>query len=581
MKNRILFTFLIFTITILTSCKKEVAEGTQYPTDNKTMGKMVISDNFDWLSGLKGKLTVNFDNPENISTELEYLKIIDKKGNNLYTTRIENGIAVFNINLPYDGEYYVYFPATNDSEMITKTGLMTMTLHNNKYKSGFKSVRGVSNVTSCTTCDNPIENGNMESPDILKNYKIMDESLVPGWRTTASDHRVEIWKSGFLGFTAQEGTQFMEINATMTAALYQELCLEPGSTVNWSVWHRGRGGVNVAVVKIGATVETAQYLATMEDDNDAWGHYTGSYTVPEGQTATVFVFEAVSTASGNNSVGNLIDNFEIECDYDGDGVPDDVDDDPNDPNTAFISYFPTSGKQIVAFEDLWPSLGDFDFNDAVLACNGIFKRNADNELVTSSFSVSIDAIGAGLNNGIGMMLYDENGEEISQDVIDNVNGDAFVDGDNTNGIILTNDIFESIDYRYQNNGIGNTTDSPDTLRFTVNFNAGYKGGITPELYIFRTDNRSHEVHRSIFPGTEIMDQSLFNTDDDNGNFKTETNLPWGMEILTESHFKVAVEKTEILIAYPQFEGWAASGGTQNKTWYLYPDESKVVDIFEQ
>jgi len=170
----------------------------------------------------------------------------------------------------------------------------------------------------------------------------------------------------------------------------------------------------------------------MTDGTSAWGHYTGSYTVPENQTTTFFVFSSVSS-TGGGSYGNFLDNFEIACDYDGDGVPDDEDDEPGDPEIAYKSYFPTSGKQIVAFEDLWPSLGDFDFNDLTMSNQVVMSQNSNFEILSADFKVSIDAIGAGIHNGIGMMLYDGNGQEIPNNIIASISGDVSLDPENTNG----------------------------------------------------------------------------------------------------------------------------------------------------
>lgn len=570
----LLITFVLSAV-LFTSCKKDQTnDNTPEP---KSMTDLVISNDFEWSSGIKGSLTVTFDNPNNVSLEFEYLTIIDANGNTINRTQVKNGMAIFNLNLPADGEYYLFYRITGDQMKITQTGDVNMEL-GETLPPGMKSSMAVSEVESCTTCDNPMENGGTELPVINKNWTLVDENNVPGWLTTASDNKIEIWTSGFLGVEAQEGIQFMEINANMVAALYQELCLEPGSTVIWSVWHRGRSGVDVARVKIGATVETAEFLQEMSDGNTEWGHYSGSYTVPDGQETTVFVFESVSAAGGSNSVGNFIDNFEIECDFDGDGTADDDDDEPDNNGTSITSYFPSSGKQIVAFEDLWPSLGDFDFNDVVLSNKVTISKNQNEEITQADFKVSIDAVGAGLDNGIAMLILDGDGNAIEDDIINEVSGDASQDDDNQNGIILTEDIFATIHDRYQNNGVGATTDQPDTLTFSITFNGGLSD-MTPEIYIFRTGERSHEVHRPGFSGSAVMNNSLFNTDDDNGDFETATNLPWGMEIITEEHFKVAKERVEILVAYPQFEAWATSGGTQNPTWYLSPVESNVVDIF--
>jgi len=539
-----------------------------------SMGDLEVSGDFNWSASLKGEIIITLDNPLNVSTELEYIQIVNEQGVVINRKIVHDNTASFDINLPQDADFYIYFPVTEDQLKIESLGNITMILGPtvdyvyNSYKS--------SEVVICTSCDSPIENAGGELPYFPSGWKLFNEDDVPGWETTATDNKIEMWTDGFLGVPAQEGRQFFELNANQVAALYQELCLEPGATIYWSVWHRGRKGVDVAEVKIGATTETAEFQATMSDGKTAWGYYSGSYNVPEGQTTTVFLFESVSAAGGNQSVGNLLDNFEISCDADGDGVIDRYDDFPDDPNSSFKSYFPGEGKQIVAFEDLWPSLGDFDFNDLILSNQVEITKNEDGDLIDAKFRVSIDAIGASLDNGIAMMLYNSNAGAFTENIIEEISGDAILDPENTNGLILTNDVFQTINDRYQNNGVG-PDGTPDTLRFTISFNSNAEDFI-PELYLFRTNNRSLEIHRSGFPSTATIDSDFFNTYDDAGDYKTSTGLPWGIEILTDEIYKNPKEKVDILIAYPEFQLWATSEGVQNTEWYLAPVSDKVVDI---
>ncbi|MEO6150835.1 MAG: LruC domain-containing protein, partial [Mucilaginibacter sp.] len=54
-------------------------------------------------------------------------------------------------------------------------------------------------------------------------------------------------------------------------------------------------------------------------------------------------------------------------DQDGDGVNDDQDEYPKDPERAYTSYFPSKDAYAqVAFEDNWPAKGDYDLNDLVI-----------------------------------------------------------------------------------------------------------------------------------------------------------------------------------------------------------------------
>jgi len=41
-------------------------------------------------------------------------------------------------------------------------------------------------------------------------------------------------------------------------------------------------------------------------------------------------------------------------------------------------------------------------------------------------------------------------------------------------------------------------------------------------------------------------------------------------------FEYPVESTSINKAYPYFSDWVSSGGIENRDWFLYPDESKVI-----
>lgn len=566
--------FILALLLSISACTNK-SDSPDPNNETESMVNLAVDQDFNWSSSLEGELNVILENPLNVSTELETIQIIDEFGVVLDHKIIYNNQATFVLTLSEDSDHFVYFPVTTDRVKIDGLGQMTIELGPSVdyiYPAPTKSSRA----TSCTSCGTPMENGGAEIPVLGSGWTLYHQDNVPGWETTSSDGKIEFWVSGFQNVPAQEGRQFMELNATEVAALYQTLCIEPGSVIKWSVWHRGRSGVDVAVVKIGASVATAELQATMSDGNTEWGYYSGTYAVPVGQDNTVFVFESVSAAGGNNSVGNFIDNFEISCDADADGVIDPLDDYPDDPDRAYKINFPDNGKQIVAFEDLWPALGDFDFNDLVLSNAVVISKNADNELVDASFVVSIDAIGAGLENGIAMMLYDENKLAFDNNIIESVSGDVEIDNENVNGLILTNDVFETINYRYQNNGVGHTG-VPDTLRFSITF-VGTEIDFIPELYLFRTDDRSHEVHRSGFPVTATMNTNLFNTNDDNGNFKTATGLPWGMEIITENSWDNPIEKIDILLAYPKFETWATSNGANEPTWYLEPVEDKVVDL---
>ncbi|WP_423998428.1 T9SS type B sorting domain-containing protein [Maribacter sp. IgM3_T14_3] len=192
---------------------------------------------------------------------------------------------------------------------------------------------GIYDTDECTEffCFENIINESFEEPVLSSNFQIMNESLVPGWFTTATDSNIELWRSGFQGVDSYNGNQHAELNATRNGALYQNLCLTPGSVMSWTLRHRGRAGEDTMQLRIGADLASATIQETMVTGNVAWQLYSGTYTVPAGQNNTVFIFEAVKTAS-SISVGNFIDDIRISVavpgaciDTDGDGYPDNID----------------------------------------------------------------------------------------------------------------------------------------------------------------------------------------------------------------------------------------------------------------
>ena len=166
----------------------------------------------------------------------------------------------------------------------------------------------------CTVTDTALVNGGFELPIIPpRSYRYVFQNDVPGWRTTATDGRIEIWSSGFGRVTAQEGNQFAEINATQAAELYQSVDTTPGETLTWSLLHRARaaGAIGDTMsVNIGPEGGEPNATYTFTDALPAgWVRHTGEYTVPEGQTSTRFGFESGATASGSAGAGNFLDDI--------------------------------------------------------------------------------------------------------------------------------------------------------------------------------------------------------------------------------------------------------------------------------
>jgi len=186
---------------------------------------------------------------------------------------------------------------------------------------------GILDTVECAGLSVPFENGGFELPVVSGSYTQTSETNVPGWQTTATDGLIEIWTSGFNGVPSQEGNQFVELNATQISTLFQTFNLNGlGGTVDWSVYHRGRSAVEIANVLFGETLATTTVEQTMTDGTTAWGFYSGTFTIPPGQTTLVIAFESVVGGSVGNFLDNIVVSINEDCkDTDNDGVNDDMD----------------------------------------------------------------------------------------------------------------------------------------------------------------------------------------------------------------------------------------------------------------
>ncbi|MEL6133855.1 MAG: hypothetical protein AAFR59_10880, partial [Bacteroidota bacterium] len=146
------------------------------------------------------------------------------------------------------------------------------------------------------------------------------QSDIPGWSTSASNKRIEVWESGFGRVNSHSNGHHAEINAFTNSELYQDVHFDRPGVIRWAISHRARKGIDSMNILIGP-VGAQQEVARVGTDTKAWKRYEGSYTlVAEGTVR--FSFNAISTGSGRSSIGNFIDNFVvyIEEDFDGDGI---------------------------------------------------------------------------------------------------------------------------------------------------------------------------------------------------------------------------------------------------------------------
>ena len=279
--------------------------------------------------------------------------------------------------------------------------------------------------------------------------------------------------------------------------------------------------------------------------------------------------------------------IDTPIDTDGDGVSDTFDEYPNDPARAYNVWAPSEGLYgTLAFEDMWPEKGDFDFNDVVIDYQYQIVSNSSNELVEMFARYSVRATGASYHNGFGVEL------PLLPTQIASVTGGSFGTnitsrapngtevGQNNAVIIAFENAFDLLPF--PGGGIGtNTTPGapwvqPNEITQLITFTSGILMadlGTAPfNPFIFVDQQRSVEVHLSDHEPTDLADLTLLGTGDDHSSvlqsdyYKTQNKLPWAIHI--PESFVYPIEKKEIPIGHLMFSEWAESAGVLYPDWYM-------------
>jgi len=401
---------------------------------------------------------------------------------------------------------------------------------------------------------------------------------------------------------------------------------QPGTKIGWALFQNAFNGT----VNINAPKFYSDKWLNPEADDAKKQHNV--LIMDPGRNLVLLGFEDLNRISGsdddfNDAVFYLTSNPVEAINYssmpninytdqdtDGDGVPDNFDDYPNDIDKAFNNYFPNENTYgSLAFEDLWPYKGDFDFNDMIIDYRFINITNAANEMVQLKADFYVKANGASYHNGFGFQLSvppgsieNATGYNLTKGIVSLAgNGTELAQSKAT--LIVFDDAWDNFHNITGTNPQGSAgintsilgkTGESDTIHLVVNFvnpiNADVFGLAPYNPFIFINDDRTKELHLPDFPPTDLASPNFFGMGNDNSNpitgryYKTTTNLPWAMNIIntsasidykskylkgsnpffgTFSSFDYPTEKTQITQAHLFFANWAVSSGSSYKDWY--------------
>jgi len=274
-------------------------------------------------------------------------------------------------------------------------------------------------------------------------------------------------------------------------------------------------------------------------------------------------------------------------DSDADGIIDDSDEFPNDYKRAYSSYYPNKNDLVtLAFEDNWPNVGDYDLNDLVVSEQLRVIYNAAGAISGFTISGFINARGAARNNGFAMRLIGVAPSVIGETTI-TIDGQLFnkqLENDQTDAVIV---LWHDSHVYTQTNEPGkcshfNTRKEcsqfapvPFLLDVELNSPLASLNHSLLDFFIFRTNDRGHEIHFANYAPTDLFDLTRFGTFDDtsepsNGRyFKSALNLPWALKLTT--NWRYPQEYIDVIWAYPEYEAWVESSGSQSQDWHIFND----------
>jgi len=234
----------------------------------------------------------------------------------------------------------------------------------------------------------------------------------------------------------------------------------------------------------------------------------------------------------------------------------------------------------LAYEDLWPGKGDYDFNDLVIDYDFDIVKNSQEIVQSITATFVVKAFGASYHNGFGFTfptvdpsdIVSVTGYDVINTSVFDIAGNGLENGQSKATIIVFDDARRVMPQT--TGGIGVNTQleydyiEPVTLTLEIVFAAGavtYSelniGTFNPFLVVNTVINdvpgvRGLEIHLPNYEPSDLFDETLLGQFEDASDpaqgkyFVTENNLPWAINIAEP--FDWVIEFQDITGAYNVF-----------------------------
>lgn len=634
----------------VTACKKDLNKDNPINPDPNPVEVTTVSPTFDW--NMQDEVTITITNAKDkfiviapINNEEAWLKFVGKEETITRSIKMAKTVEMISINgnevpvvnnavnyaMPHDfksvatAAYALDFDQSNSDYV--ETGDPGITNYPLVMEAWFKTTGSASEMTLMSYCDEN-EDGyglgvliNSAGNVVVRTQKGDASTIVETTGTTnISDDE---WHHAAVVFVAED-ERLLYLNGNLEFTDNNLSAIAPSEVNLFTI---GRWGDNTPGLYFDGLIDEVR-LWNVERSAGVLNFYKTRSVAPS--TAGLIGYWSMEEGSGATTA-NLTSTPGLDgtlaspawagnVDTDGDGVPNINDDYPHDPERAFNNYWPAT-PYTLAFEDLWPSMGDYDLNDMVIRYRFNRVTNSDGNLVEAFGNFTLVASGASLGKAFGFELtnpaiaqsdfsvfvpssqkavtpyltYNGNGTEADQDNPVIIVHEALPNIGNT----MTGTNRQSRNYTVRLDMIA-TDKAVDYFDFQ-NWNPFFI------LYVGHEDyDRRRELHLpGYWPTSKAMvwdvqnEDPFFDSINDGSNYPTggldgslwyKTNekaklwsvefgqyFPWGLDI--PAQFQWAIEsdaahdpdqnlyRFTLKYAYDEFELWAGSNGATNQNWY--------------
>ncbi|RZF59431.1 LruC domain-containing protein [Sphingobacterium corticibacterium] len=258
--------------------------------------------------------------------------------------------------------------------------------------------------------------------------------------------------------------------------------------------------------------------------------------------------------------------------------------DPDDQTTPEVSL----GTYSYAFEDNWPSFGDYDMNDFVVDMDITKFQNTENKVTKVQLKAKLRSVGAAKRLAAAIQLdgvasNNVKGVTYSNSSIVGTNFNLSSNGTESGQtyavVPITSDAHQAFgqsDVAFISTKDGQV--APVELTITVEFNTPLANFTYENLNVFiinfmQNKGGRNEVHLAGYKATDKINSSLVQAEVNSGllssidqPFKSKKGYPWAISVPVS--FDYPLEAKNIKDVFPNFKSWATSGGEEHQDWYI-------------